>query len=65
MGYSNDLGTSTVKDVDPVTGYPRDEYGQLLRSVKLNDGAVTKDWDKPVIEHLFRGLKDVFSADPA
>ena len=47
MSYSNDLGTSTVKDVDPVTGYPRDEHGQLLRSVNLNDEAVTKDWDKP------------------
>jgi hypothetical protein len=47
MGYSSDLGMSTVKDVDPVTGYPRDEDGQLLRTVSYNDGTVTKDWDKP------------------
>ena len=50
MGYASDLGTGTVRDICPVTGYPRDEYQHLLQTTCLNDGSVTTDWDKPGTE---------------
>ena len=37
MGYYNDLGTSTVEDTDPITGYPRDKYGHLLDPEGVSD----------------------------
>lgn len=50
MGYANDLGTGTVHDICPITGYPRDEWGHLLQTTSLRDGAVIPDWDKPGTE---------------
>lgn len=46
MGYASDLGTGVVHDVCPITGYPRDEYGHLLRTTSLFDGSVIPDWNK-------------------
>ena len=50
MGYASDLGTGTVHDICPVTGYPRDEWKHLLQTTSLRDGAVIPDWDKPGTE---------------
>ena len=47
MGYKSDLGTSTVHYICPVTGYPRDQFGHLLDTASLDDGAVVPNWDKP------------------
>lgn len=46
MGYASDLGTGTVHDICPVTGYPRDQWGHLLQTANLNDGAIALNWDK-------------------
>ena len=50
MGYASDLGTGTVHDLCPVTGYPRDRWGHLLQTTDLHDGTVIPDWDKPGTE---------------
>jgi len=50
MGYASDLGTGTVHDICPVTGYPRDRWGHLLQTADLHDGTVIPDWDKPGTE---------------
>lgn len=50
MGYASDLGTGTVHDICPITGYPRDQWGHLLRTTNLNDGDVIPGWDKPGTE---------------
>lgn len=46
MGYASDLGTGTVHDICPVTGYPRDQWGHLLQTTSLHDGSVLPDWKK-------------------
>lgn len=46
MGYASDLGTGTVHDICPMTGYPRDRWGHLLQTASLNDGSVLPDWQK-------------------
>lgn len=46
MGYASDLGTGTVHDICPVTGYPRDQWGHLLQTTSLHDGSVLPDWQK-------------------
>lgn len=46
MGYASDLGTGTVHDICPITGYPRDQWGHLLQTTSLHDGALISDWDK-------------------
>lgn len=50
MGYASDLGTGTVHDICPVTGYPRDKWKHLLQTTSLHDGTVIPDWDKPGTE---------------
>lgn len=50
MGYASDLGTGTVHDICPITGFPRGEWGYLLQTTSLHDGAVIPDWDKPGTE---------------
>lgn len=50
MGYASDLGTGTVHDICPVTGYPRDKYQRLLNTTSLDDGSVIPDWDTPGTE---------------
>jgi hypothetical protein len=50
MGYASDLGTGTVHDICPVTGYPRDRWGHLLQTSSLRDGTVIPGWDKPGTE---------------
>lgn len=50
MGYANDLGTGTVHDICPITGYPRDQWGHLLSTTDLRDGDVIPGWDKPGTE---------------
>ena len=50
MGYASDLGTGTVHDICPVTGYPKDQWGHLLQTASLHDGTVIPDWDKPGTE---------------
>lgn len=50
MGYASDLGTGTVTDICPITGYPRDKWGHLLQTTSLRDGAVIPGWDKPGTE---------------
>lgn len=47
MGYANDLGTGIVFDSCPLTRYPRDRYGHLLRTTDLHDGSVIPDWHEP------------------
>jgi hypothetical protein len=47
MGYASDLGTGIVRDICPLTGYPRTYYGHLLQTTDLHDGSVIPDWDKP------------------
>lgn len=46
MGVLNDLGTGIVEDICPLTGYPRNEYGQLLDTLSPRDGVPVPDWDK-------------------
>lgn len=46
MGYASDLGTGTVRDICPVTGFPRDQWQHLLQTTDPHDGAVIPDWDK-------------------
>lgn len=46
MGYHKDLGTGTVADVDPMTGYPRDEYKHILDPINDYDGCPVKGWNK-------------------
>lgn len=50
MGYASDLGTGTVHDICPTTGYPRNQWGHLLSTTNLDDGDVIPDWDKPGTE---------------
>lgn len=50
MGFTKDLGTSTVHDICPVTGYPRDQWEHLLRPCSLRDGLPEENWDKPGTE---------------
>ncbi len=47
MGYTSDLGEGVVKDIDPITGYPRDEWRHLLSSLDTHDGRPIVGWDKP------------------
>lgn len=44
MGYAKDLGRGVVFDICAVTGYPRDKYGHLLRTLDTNEGKVIEDW---------------------
>lgn len=46
MGYHSDLGSSETKDICPLTGYPRDEYGHLLDPFDHKDGKPVPDWNK-------------------
>lgn len=50
MGYSSDLGTSYVKSVDKLTGYPVDEYGHLLNPKNPRTEEMHPEWDKPGTE---------------
>jgi hypothetical protein len=43
----DDLGTSEVYDICPITKYPRDSYGHLLNPISRRDGGVTPNWSKP------------------
>lgn len=47
MGTLKDLGTSIVHDIDPLTGYPRDQWRHLLNPISHRDSSIEKDWDKP------------------
>lgn len=47
MGYSSDLGSGNVKDICPLTGYPRDVLGHQLDPISPKDGGVVVGWDKP------------------
>lgn len=47
MGYAKDLGRGVVFDICAVTGYPRDKYGHLLRTLDTNEGKVIEDWMVP------------------
>lgn len=49
MGYCKDLGTGEVASIDPTTGYPVDDYGNLLDPMDENDTLFT-DYDKPGTE---------------
>jgi len=46
MGVLKDLGTGTVHDIDPLTGYPRNQRGHILNSISHRDGSVTEGWEK-------------------
>ena len=45
MGYHKDLGRSVVTKVDPVTGFPMNEYGHLLDKSDHN-GGINPNWRK-------------------
>jgi hypothetical protein len=47
---SDDLGTGTVDGIDTLTGYPKDKYGNLLRTSSIRDGSLIENWDKPGTE---------------
>lgn len=47
MGYAKDIGRGVVFDICAVTGYPRDRYGHLLRTLDTNEGKVMEDWAVP------------------
>jgi hypothetical protein len=49
MGHYKDLGTGTVASVDPVTGYPMDEYKHLLGPQDAN-GELVEGWQEPGTE---------------
>lgn len=46
MGYANDLGSSRVTDLCPITGYPRNRYGYLLQTTSVQTGELIHDWDR-------------------
>ena len=50
MGYASDLGTGTVHDICPVTGYPRTQYGHLLDTLDAHNSTPIPRWDKPGTE---------------